>query len=202
MARYTGPKTKKSRRVGVRLFPKDEKILTKRNFPPGMHSQARRRISEFGQQLLEKQKTKWLYGILERQFRRYYQRAAKQKGRTGQLLLQYLESRLDNVVYRLGFASTRPQARQMVSHGFFEVNGKKINIPSYEVKVGDVISVRKSKQNSKLIQVQKAKLAKYKTPEWLQLDAKTLSGKMLSLPTEDSADVTINPQLIVEYYSR
>lgn len=202
MARYTGPKSKKSRRVATRLFPKDDKIFTKRNFPPGMHGQGRRRISGFGAQLLEKQKAKWLYGIQERQFRKYHERASKKRSQTGLLLMQFLETRLDNVIYRLGFAQTRPQARQLVLHGFIEVNGKKINIPSYEVRVGDSISVRDSKKNKKNIQIQKAMIVKHKPPVWLQLDEKNMMGKLLGQPSFENLDSTINPQLIIEYYSR
>lgn len=202
MATRIGPKTRLSRRVGIKLFPKDEKILTKRNFPPGMHTKSRRRISDFGSQLLEKQKAKWMYGLFERQFRKYYLRAARRPGETGLLLMMYLELRLDNVIYRLGFAQTRPQARQMVSHGFIQVNGKSVNIPSYEVKVGDVISVRKNKENKKLVQTAKAVIVKHKPVDWLQLDAKSLTGKVIDLPDEGSTEKVINPQLIIEHYSR
>lgn len=202
MARHTGPKSKKSRRVGTRLFPKDEKIFTKRNFPPGMHGQGRKRISGYGMQLLEKQKAKWMYGVLEKQFRRYYEKASKKQGQTGTLLLQYLETRLDNIVYRLGFAQTRPQARQIVLHGFIDVNSKKVNVPSFEVSVGDKINVRDGKKDKKYVQTQKAMIAKYKAPEWLELDAKNLSGKLLSLPGPDNLDTIINSQMIIEHYSR
>ncbi|MCL5435529.1 MAG: 30S ribosomal protein S4, partial [Patescibacteria group bacterium] len=184
MARHIGPKSRKSRRVLTRLFPKDDKILAKRNFPPGMHSNARRRISGYGTQLLEKQKAKWMYGVLERQFRRYYARAAKNKGQTGFLLLQYLETRFDNVIYRMGMAQTRPQARQLASHGFFLVNGHPVNIPSYEVKSGDEIRVRPSRVSSKYIQNQMAYLAKYKGPDWLTFDNKEMKGRVLSLPQQ------------------
>lgn len=202
MARHTGPKSKKSRRVATRLFPKDDKILAKRNFPPGMHAGGRRRISGYGQQLLEKQKAKWMYGVLEKQFYRYYQRAAKNKEATGSLLLQFLETRLDNVVYRLGFATTRPQARQLVSHGFLLVNEKKVNIPSYEVKSGDVIAISAAKTDSKYVQNQKAYLTKYKTPDWLALEAKDLKGRVLTMPEKGDFEPAINPQLIIEHYSR
>ena len=167
-----------------------------------MHAGGRRRISGFGHQLLEKQKAKWMYGILEKQFYRYYLRAAKNKAATGSLLLQFLETRLDNVVYRLGFATTRPQARQLVSHGFLKVNGRRVNIPSYEVKSGDVIEITPSKIDSKYVQNQKAYLTKYKTPDWLVLDAKDLKGRVLTLPVKDDFEQAINPQLIIEHYSR
>src|SRR3989344_7389789 len=202
MATRIGPKTRKSRRAGIRLFPKDDKIMTKRNYPPGIHGNSRQRISNFGQQLLEKQKAKWMYGLFERQFRNYYERAAVQKGQTGILRLQLLELRLDNVVFRLGFASTRPQARQMVSHGFVEVNGKSVNIPSYQVKVGDTVSIREKKRASKLIQSQKALLSKHKPQGWLKLDASALSGAVIDRPEMGEQEQVLNPQLIIEHYSR
>ena len=202
MARHIGPKTRLARRVGAALLPKDEKILTKRNFRPGMHGQKRIRVSQYGQQLLEKQKAKWTYGIFEKQFRNYYERAAAAKGMTGELLIQYLEKRLDNVVFRLGFAATRPQARQLVSHGFFQVNGKKVNIPSYEVSIGDVIKVKESKVKSKYMITQKALMAQVQTPEWLSLNSKEMSGKVTSFPTAELSGASIQTQLIVELYSR
>lgn len=202
MARYTGPKIKLSRKFGEAFTKKAEKYLAKRNYRPGMHGQNPQRVSEFGMQLREKQKAKVIYGLLERQFRRYYEVASKKTGATGNALLQILEFRLDNVVYRLGFAQTRPQARQLVSHGFFEVNGKKVNIPSYEVKVGDQIKIRENKRNSVFIKSLTPTLASAKTVEWLDIDAKNLSGKVLSKPTADQLDKSLNTQLIVEYYSR
>jgi len=167
-----------------------------------MHGQKRARVSPYGTQLLEKQKAKWTYGIFERQFRNYYEKASAAKGATGELLIQYLERRLDNVVFRLGLASTRPQARQLVSHGFLEVNGKKVNIPSYEVKIGDVVKIREIKMKSKYIVIQKALMVKAQPPEWLSLDAKDLSGKVMSLPTAEMANAAIQTRLIVELYSR
>lgn len=202
MARHIGPKTRLSRRSGTRLFPKDEKIFTKRNYPPGMHTQKKRRQSGYGVRLMEKQKAKWMYGVLERQFRRYYEKAAKKTGETGLLLFRYLETRLDNVVYRLGFAQTRPQARQLVTHGFFAVNGKKVDIPSYEVRIGDTVAVRESKKSGKFINSQKAALAKFKPPEWLKLEPDQLSGKVLSLPTPENTESILNTQFIIEHYSR
>ena len=153
-------------------------------------------------QLREKQKAKAIYGIMERQFRRYYEQASKKVGVTGDALLQFLEFRLDNIVFRLGFAITRPQARQLVSHGFFEVNGKKVNIPSYQVRVGDEVKVRAGKQDSQYMKNVAPNLANAKTVEWLALDAKSFSGKVLSKPTRDQLDNSLNTQLIVEYYSR
>src|SRR3989344_9558537 len=154
MARYTGPKIRQSRKFGEAFTKKAEKYLAKRNYRPGQHGQNPQRISEFGVQLREKQKAKVIYGLLERQFRRYYEIASKKVGATGDSLLQLLELRLDNIVFRLGMAQTRPQARQIVSHGFIEVNGKKVNIPSYEVKVGDEIKIREIKQKSQYVKNQ------------------------------------------------
>ena len=202
MARYTGPKVKKARRFGESFTAKDTKFLMKRNYPPGQHGQSRGRVSEYGTQLREKQKAKWTYGILERQFRKYFEEASKKKGVTGDALLQMLELRLDNLVYRLGFAETRAQARQLVSHGFVEVNAKKVNIPSYRAKVGDSISLREAKQKTKYVEVLKQKLKNVKTQEWVEVDTQKLSGKVLSIPNADQIENRINTQLIVEFYSR
>jgi len=202
MARHIGPKIRASRRFGEALIPKAEKYLAKRNYRPGQHGQNQQRVSEYGMQLREKQKAKTIYGIMEKQFRGYYQKASKKVGITGDALMQLLEMRLDNIVFRLGFAQTRPQARQLVSHGFFDVNGKKANIPSMQVKVGDVISIRPTKKDSAYIKNSSQYLANYKAPEWVSLDAQALSGKVLSVPSLDQLDVRINTQLIVEHYSR
>jgi small subunit ribosomal protein S4 len=201
--RYTGPKVKKARRLGFAFTTKDVKILQKRGFPPGQHGQGRRgRLSEYGTQLQEKQKAKINYGVQEKQFIRYFQSALKQPGITGDNLLRLLEFRLDNVVYRLGFGETRAQARQLVNHGFFEVNGKKVDIPSYSTKPGDVVKVREGKQKSAYMQNLREKLKAVKTQEWLQLTAADFSGKVLSAPTPQQIDNLINTQLIVEHYSR
>jgi len=176
--------------------------LAKRNYRPGQHGQNPQRISEFGMQMREKQKAKVVYGLMERQFRRYYEIASKKVGATGDSLMQLLESRLDNTVYRMGFAQTRPQARQLVSHGFFEVNGKKVNIPSYQTKVGDEISVKENKKSSAYMKTLASSLATTKTVEWLSLDPKNFAGKVLSKPTKEQLDSSLNTQLIVEYYSR
>src|SRR5258708_31713982 len=160
MARYTGPKIKQSRKFGQAFTKKAEKYLAKRNYRPGQHGQNPQRVSEYGMQLREKQKAKVIYGLLERQFRRYYEIASKKVGVTGDALLQLLESRLDNVAYRMGFAQTRPQARQLVSHGFLEVNDQKVNIPSYQVKVGDEIRLRTGKKNSGYVKILIPTLAK------------------------------------------
>jgi small subunit ribosomal protein S4 len=204
MARHIGPKIKPSRRFNEALTVKAEKYLAKRPYRAGQHGQNPLRSSEYGLQLREKQKAKLIYGIMEKQFRRYYEKASKKVGVTGDALLQMLEKRLDNIVFRLGFATTRPQARQLVSHGFFEVNGKKVDIPSFEVSVGDVVKVRDNKKKSGYMTTLSAVLAKSNanTPEWVSLDSKELSGKVLSTPTAEQLDHKINTQLIVEHYSR
>ncbi len=202
MARYTGPKIRQSRKFGEALTKKAEKYLAKRNYRPGQHGQNPQRVSEFGMQLREKQKAKIIYGLMERQFRKYYELASSKVGVTGDALMQMLEFRLDNVIFRLGFAITRAQARQLVGHGFFEVNGQKVNIPSYQVKVGDEIKVRETKKNSQYIKNIQLALNNAKTPEWIALEPKDLAGKVLSKPTRDQLDHSINTQLIVEYYSR
>jgi small subunit ribosomal protein S4 len=202
MARFTGPKIRASRKYGEPLTKKAEKYLARRNYRPGQHGQSPQRVSEYGTQLREKQKAKIIYGLMEKQFRKYYEKASKKVGVTGDALMQLLEMRLDNVIYRFGMAGTRPQARQMVSHGFFEVNGKKVNIPSYQVKVGDVIVVRANKKNSAMIKNMAPALEKAVTAEWLSFDASALSGKVLSVPSRDQMELNLNTQLIVEYYSR
>ena len=200
--RYTGPKAKKARRFGIAFTEKDSRILQKRSYPPGQHGQNRVRFSEYGLQLREKQKAKINYGIAERQFRNYFEKALKQPGVTGDNLLKLLEMRLDNVIFRLGFAQTRAQARQLVSHGFFEVNGKKVNIPSFPTKVGNQVSVVKNKQSSSYMERTREKLKSYQPQEWLELKAAELGGKILSQPTADMIGGQINTQLIVEHYSR
>jgi small subunit ribosomal protein S4 len=200
--RYTGPKAKKARRLGMAFTAKDVKILQKRNFAPGQHGQNRVRLSEYGTQLREKQKAKISYGILERQFEIYFNKALKQQGVTGNNLLKLLELRLDNIVYRLGFGETRAQARQLVNHGFFEVNGKKVDIASYGVKVGDTVAIKPGKQKKAYVERLKEKLKNIKTLDWLQLNPEKFSGKVLSSPDIDSLGSEINTQLIVEHYSR
>lgn len=202
MARYTGPKIKLSRKFGQAFTKKAEKYLAKRNYRPGQHGQNPQRVSEYGMQLREKQKAKVIYGVMERQFRRYYETASKKVGVTGNTLLLLLESRLDNIVFRMGFAITRPQARQLVTHGFFDVNGKKLNIPSYQVKVGDEIKIREIKKNSGYVKNLMPVLGSATPAEWLSLDPKEMSGKVLSKPSRDQLDNSLNTQLIVEYYSR
>lgn len=200
--RITGPKTRLARRAGEALREKDAKYLQKRNYPPGAHGQSRRRISEYGEHLLEKQKAKWIYGVAERQFRTYATAARRKKEQTGTALLEFLELRLDNVVYRLGFGSSRAGARQLVSHGFITVNGKRVDIPSYRVSVGDTVAVAESKKTSKLVQQMAPRLKEHKPLEWLDLSAAALSGKVLSRPTADNAGSTLRMALIIEHYSR
>lgn len=200
MARYTGPKRRLSRREGLALFAKDLKAIERKGaVAPGQHgARMRRRISEYGLQLREKQKAKRIYGILERQFRKYFMIASKVKGATGQVLLELLETRLDNVVYRLGFTSSRAEARQLVSHGHISVDGKKINIPSLKVKVGQTIAL--SSQLGDNTQVKKSLEAHGALPEWL--DRKATVGKVLKLPGREEMEESVNEQLIVEFYSR
>ena len=200
--RYTGPKVKKARRLGMAFTAKDAKILQKRSYAPGQHGQNRARVSEYGTQLREKQKMKFNYGVQEKQFRNYFTKALRQTGVTGDNLLKLLEMRLDNVIYRMGFADTRAQARQLVSHGFFTVNGKNVNIPSFNFKVGDVVGVKENKQKSKYIEALKEKLKAYTVQEWLEVDKNKLTGKILAIPTPDLVQNIINTQLIVEHYSR
>lgn len=181
---------------------KDAKILQKRNYAPGQHGQSRSRLSEYGTQLREKQKAKIQYGVMERQFSNYFKKALRQPGVTGDILLRMLETRLDNFVFRAGFAESRAQARQLVSHGFFEVNGKKVDIPSYALKVGDAVAVRKPKQTSKYMERAKEKLKNFKVQEWLEMNPTALAAKLLAQPTPEMIGNTINTQLIVEHYSR
>tara|TARA_Y100001970_G_scaffold58202_1_gene73769 strand:- start:1290 stop:1895 length:606 start_codon:yes stop_codon:yes gene_type:complete len=201
MARYTGPKSKISRKYGEPIFG-DTKALEKKPHPPGQHGRGRRRKkSEYAVQLAEKQKAKYLYGILERQFRNMFDKASRKDGITGENLLQLLEARLDNVVYRLGIAPTRRSARQFVSHKHITVNGDVVNIPSFTVKEGDMISVReKSKSLSAISSSLSLKTSnKYK---WLEWDDKSLSGKLITYPDRESIPENINEQLIVELYSK
>ena len=208
MARYSGPVCRLCRREGEKLYLKGEKCYTekcpvdRRTYPPGQHGQGRRpRNTEYGIHLREKQKLRRIYGVLERQFERYYEEASRRKGVTGENLLVLLESRLDNVVYRLGMAPSRPAARQLVMHGHFEVNGHKVDIPSYQVKAGDTIAVRENSRNVALIKESVEAAASRGVPEWLELNPEALSGRVKSLPTREQIDVQIQEHLIVEHYS-
>lgn len=201
MARYTGPKTKIARKFGEPIYGED-KVLAKKNYPPGQHGANRRRkTSEYGQQLREKQKAKYTYGVLERQFRNLFEHAARTKGITGEVLLQLLESRLDNVVYRLGLAASRPAARQLVLHKHICVNGKPVNIPSYRVVPGDVVAVREKSKNLEVITDCVAGFNHSKYP-WIEWDEQIKGGKFLHLPERADIPETIKEQLIVELYSK
>ncbi len=200
MARYTGPTTKIARKFGEPIYGPD-KDYEKRNFPPGQHGLARKRkkMSEYGTQLKEKQKVKYTYGVLERQFRNIYEDASRMKGQKGENLLILLESRLDNIVYRLGIAPTRPAARQLVTHCHITLNGEVCNIPSCVVRPGDVVAVR---ERSKSLEVIADSVAAAKKYSWLEFDPKTLTGKYLNVPVREEIPENINEQLIVELYSK
>jgi len=201
MARYTGPKTKIARKFGEPIYGPD-KYFEKKNYPPGMHGAAKRRkkMSEYGVQLQEKQKAKYTYGVLERQFRKTFEMASKKKGVTGLILLQLIESRLDNVVYRLGIAPTRNAARQLVSHRHIVVNGETLNIPSYLVKIGDVVGVReKSKSLEVVTNSLEGRTNKF---SWLEWDSDKMCGKFMNYPSREEIPENINEQLIVELYSK
>jgi small subunit ribosomal protein S4 len=203
MARYTGPKDKLSRRFGVPLFG-PTKALEHKNYPPGMHGPkgSRRKQSEYSVALAEKQKLRFQYGLLERQFRKYFEISAKKRGVTGDLLLQMLETRLDNVVFRLGFASSRSGARQIVSHGHVQVNGRKVNISSYAVKPGDTITIRDNPKSRSLAARNLDLTQITPVPDWLALDKEQYSGKVAHIPSRDEIAPIVNEQLIVELYSR
>lgn len=209
MGRYTDSVCRQCRREGEKLFLKGDRCYSakcaveKRPFVPGQHGQKRKqKTSEYGLQLREKQKTKRTYGVSEKQFRNSFKKADRQQGITGENLLALLERRLDNVVYRLGLASSRKEARQLVNHDHFTINGKKANIPSMLVKTGDVIQVKEGSANSPKFEELKAAAA-YKTPpEWLEVDVENLTGRILSLPTREQIDTAVSEQLIVELYSR
>ena len=208
MARYKDEQCRRCRREGQKLFLKgsrcysDKCSVSRRNYAPGEHGQKRSKLSEYGTQLREKQKTKSYYGVGEKQFRGYFEMASNKKGITGENLLQILESRLDNVVYRLGFGASRAQARQLVNHGQFEVNGKKVDIPSYLVKAGDVITVREIKKENSTIKANVEANAARPVPAWLELNNETLSGKVVRLASREDVDIPIEEHLIVELYSK
>ena len=207
MARYTGPVCRLCRREGEKLYLKgdrcytDKCAVTRRAYAPGQHGQGRKKVSEYGTQLREKQKLRRMYGMMESQFSKYFVIADKQKGITGENLLSLLEYMFDNVIYRLGFATSRPQARQLVRHGHFSVNGKTVTIPSYIVSSGDEISVRQKSREMNLFK-DIASAGVHATPEWLQTDLATLTGKVLSVPTREQIDVNVQEHMIVEYYSK
>ncbi len=208
MARYTGAVCRLCRREGQKLFLKGERCytdkcgLTRRAYAPGQHGQGRKKLSGYGLQLREKQKARRYYGVLEGQFRHYFEMANKKAGVTGENLLAILESRLDNVVYRLGFGTSRPEARQLVRHGHFTVNGKKVNIPSYLVKVGDVIAIKEESKSSEKIKNVVEITASRIVPKWLDLDNNTLTGKVVAVAEREDIDLPLEEHLIVELYSK
>ncbi len=204
MGRYLGPLTKVSRRLGV-FVGGSLKSFQKRNFPPGQHGRVQGRkvkLSDYAVRLQEKQKLRYLYGgIREKQFKRYFDEAARSAGNTGQILLQLLERRLDNVVYRLGFAKTRRQARQLVRHGHFLVNGRKVDIPSYRVDPGDIIELREKSRNSPVFKENLESRDPRSIPNWLELDKDNFRGKVLEIPQDIELEIPVNVQLIIEFYS-
>jgi small subunit ribosomal protein S4 len=208
MARYTDSVCRLCRREGVKLFLKGERCYTdkcaieRRNYPPGQHGQARAKFSEYAIQLREKQKLRRIYGVLERQFRRYFSLAERGKGVTGEALLIMLERRLDNMVYRMGFANSRSEGRQLVRHGHCAINGKKVNIPSYLVKAGDVVTIReKSRPNARIGEALEASQRRG-IPDWLEVDRQTFTGKVKTLPLRADLTTPINEKLVVELYSK
>ena len=208
MARYTGPVCRLCRREGAKLYLKGDRCysdscsFTKRSYAPGQHGQARKKVSEYGLQLREKQRARRVYGVLEGQFRTYFDKADGQKGITGENLLVLLERRLDNVVYRLGFAASRTQARQLVRNRHFTVNGKRVDIPSYQIKPGDVIQVKETSKQSPLIKEIAEAVTTKTTPAWLEVQAEEMIGKIVRYPNRDEIDTPIQEHLIVELYSR
>jgi small subunit ribosomal protein S4 len=209
MARYIGAVCRLCRREGMKLFLKGERCYTekcaieKRNLPPGQHGKLRKaKLVGYGLQLREKQKVKRIYGVLENQFRRYFEMADRTRGITGETLLQLLERRLDNVIYRIGFATSRAQARQLVRHGHFSVNGKKVDIPSYAVRQGDTVAVRSTSSQNPTIQHAMEEVKGRGVPEWLLLDAGAQSARISQLPTREQINLPVQEQLIVELYSK
>jgi small subunit ribosomal protein S4 len=208
MARYTESVCRLCRREGAKLFLKGSRCYTKkcaferRPSPPGQHGVRRRKMGDFGIQLREKQKVRRVYGVLERQFQNYFQEAETHTGVTGEYLLRSLETRLDNVVFRLGFASSRAQARQLVNHGHFAVNGVATDVPSFGVKPGDRIEVRESHREREPFKTAKETLRSHQAPEWLSLEPARLAGSVVSLPRRDQMPLDLNEQLVVEFYSR
>ena len=208
MARYTESVCKQCRREGQKLFLKGQRCYTdkcavgRRAYAPGQHGQGRHKTSEYGLQMRAKQMTKRFYGVLESQFRKYYDMAAKKQGKTGEEMLTLLERRLDNVVYRLGWASSRPEARQFVTHGHISVNGKRVDIPSYLTSAGEVVSImEKSRKSEKMKGVLEANASR-PVPKWLDVNRETLEGKVAALPTREEIDLPVDETLIVEYYSK
>lgn len=208
VARYTESLCRICRREGEKLFLKGERCFTekcaveRRKYPPGQHGQSRGKISDYGIQLREKQKARKSYGLVERQFRKYFRGAEKQKGITGEVLLQCLERRLDNVVFRMGFAINRREARQMITHGHFNVNGRKINIPSYLVKAGDIVEVKETSRDIPSISDNLSKIEHRGLPGWVEVDSSNFRGKVLHIPSREEMQLPFQEQLIVELYSK
>jgi small subunit ribosomal protein S4 len=208
MARHTEAVCRLCRRERIKLYLKGDRCysdkcsVVKHNYPPGQHGQARQKFSEYGQQLREKQKARRIYGVMERQFRRYFKEADRRKGVTGEILLQLLESRLDNVVYRLGLGRSRAEARQLVNHGHFEVNGRKVDIPSYLTRPGDLVAVREKSRNQPVFKHIAEARDQQGTTDWLEVDFEKLEGKVLRVPQREEIDVPLAEHLIVELYSR
>ena len=202
MARYTGPRVRINRRFGETIFP--AKVREHRMYPPGVHGpkKSRRKQSDYGVGLAEKQKLRYQYGLLERQFRRMFEKALKKRGVTGETLLQLLETRLDNVVYRIGFATTRPFARQMVTHGHIRVNGRKVSSPSYNVKAGDVVDVRETAATRQLATKSLESAQIRPVPDWITFSRDALRAQIGRIPTRNDIQPIVNEQLIVEFYSR
>jgi len=202
MGRYTGPRQKISRRHNAQLFG-PSKYFERKGYPPGMHGpKSRRKLSEYGLALSEKQKLRYMYGLYERQFRNFFNRALRKRGVTGETLLQLLETRIDNVVFRLGFATTRPFARQLITHGHLKVNGRKVSSPSFNVKVGDVVEVRESVKAKSLVQKNLEASQMAVVPDWLVVNKEGLKGEVKRIPTRDEIAPIVNERLIVELYSR
>ncbi len=203
MARYIGPRYKLCRREGINLFGQKKFDIERRDTPPGQHGNKKRsKLSDYGIQLREKQKVKRVYGLLERQFRKYYHKAARSKGVTGTMLLQFLERRLDNTIFRIGFATTRAQARQIVSHGKVLINGRRLNIPSYEVKLNDEIELKLADKNKAFIDKNIEANKDIPKPAWLSIDEKHYKAKVVNMPERDDVQFPINEQLIIELYSK
>ena len=208
MARYIGALCRICRREGEKLFLKGDRCYTekcaveRRKYPPGQHGQGYRKLSDYGFQLREKQKVRKTYGLLERQFRRYFYDAERKKGITGEVLLQLIESRLDNTVYRMGFAPNRRRARQLISHGHILVNGKKVNLPSYAVNEGDLVEVKESSKNIPEIVDSLSRSEHRGIPAWVEVDGVNLKGKVLRIPSRDEIQLPVQEQLIVELYSK
>ena len=208
MARYRESLCKLCRREGEKLFLKGDRCFTekcaveRRKYPPGQHGQRRTKLSDYAMQLREKQKVRNSYGLMEKQFRRYYDWASRSRDVTGDVLLRYLERRLDNVVFRMGFAVNRRQARQLVGHGFFTVNGRKVNVPSYIVKAGDVVSPSEAGKKMEVIQRSMATAVHRGIPSWVEVDSDKLAAKVMHLPAREEIAITAQEQLIVELYSK